>query len=629
MDLPKIAALYEGDIPDKNKFPNPLEQFFNIFAPDWLNVNSDLQNLYKYDALIMRSKWGGILKDESVNLDSFNGIWNTKFQIATFSISKSRIKLNNDNKKVDIINAEYGNLDSTAELAIWMAITLRRKLHLHCMSLAHGYWKNENITVGSGLKGTKWAIIGIGKLGSRILARLPGLGVSQIKAYYEPDYEKIEEELKNEGRQDVQEKIKEKIEKNFIDFIERADLKFKKPKLKSQTSYETDVPGNPGYDNKGSPIATKKNVNIEVNTDLDYVISDVDVVCLALVYTPAGKRRSTESKIKKEHFEKLQENAIFINVARAEIIDKGAYESIFKENEYGEYHLTLKNKFGFGSDVIEENCEGKPYQIDRKFQSHRIWAAFSSSMLNASASIVPQLPSILLTQHMGGTTSESEEMIAEEVIGKLLKNLGVREIYEAFFKSTTLPNQERIVLDADEIFMCSELMRIGYNLSHDIVKFIDILAEDVLFDYNNDKDTQIILCKKNGDSYVLPFKWKFIWSDNINIHYEEKPALTTFKINELPIVKNKEETLNIDILIKEKTYCILCKYLIKGNSSAPMNEWIRFALRVFYNIAMLCKSEDRNDKWSLQKRNNSLGELKNINWEFFKNISIEKKRPPN
>jgi phosphoglycerate dehydrogenase-like enzyme len=400
MDLPRIAALYDGVPPDVGKFPKNLQQFFRVFNPKWLR-NDELQNIGDYDALVMHPRWKGKVDDECFNIDGFKGDFNKKFQVATISISRSLIKLPKAEAegRVEIIRAKYGNLDSTAELAIWMAITLRRKLHLHCMNLVHGIWQNENLSQGSGLKGTSWAIIGIGKLGSRVLARLPGLGICKVKAFYDkPD--KIEEKIKI--------------------LIEDANISWKEPEILkiSEGLYETTIEGN--------SIASKQRLRIEVSADLDYVISDVDVVCLTLLYKPKGEERSTEGLITKKHIEKLQENSVFINVARAEILAKDVYESFFEKN------------LGFGSDILAEECEGKLHVKDEKYQTHKIWAAFNSSMLNTASDC--KVSNVLLTPHLGGHTSESDEAMSEEVIEKLLENLGILEKYYSILPLTSKKN---------------------------------------------------------------------------------------------------------------------------------------------------------------------------------------------
>lgn len=611
MLLPKIAALYEGSKPDINSFSETLQQFFSVFTPDYLNASEGIPNLYKYDALIMRPKWGGILRDESFNIDEFEGAWNSKFQIATFSVSDSKIQLTGANaKKADVTKADYGNLDSTAELAIWMAMTLRRKLHLHCMSLSQGCWQNESISKGLGLKRTRWAILGMGNLGSRVLARLPGLGVSEIKVFYDkPDT------LRKKGKA----------------FINNADPEWMSDDWKKQgwenqeSTYERIyVCGNPGYDRNGT-IAADRQVSIEISTDIFSVISNVDVVCLSLPYTREGNR-STEGFIKKEHLEKLNESTVFINVSRAEIISKDAYESLFDEASNGEMKLN-PNKCGFGSDVIAEHCENKPYTKDNKYQTHRIWAAFSSSMFNIallssanpssmssscithlSCGASPPIQNVILTPHIGGATVESEEAIADEVIVKLLENLGIHEKYEVFLKRKAFSTQEgKIELSADEKVLCYELLKRGYDLGRVWRVFINGLAEVILSAYDED-DKEIRMQKKDGIA-ILPCNWKF----ERRLEHESKTITKNFSVNEEFTIDGHKTPL--DGLFPECIFTRLLEYTTNGSPIA-LSDWIRFALRMLYTITSRC--EDRGEQksgWILQKGNRVSNNWEPLHWQ--------------
>lgn len=616
MALPKIAALYDGEKPEINKFPENLKQFFEIFIKEnWLDFNDQnlMQKLKKYDALVMRPKWGGKLEDNGFNLGDFNGKWNQRFQIATFSISKSKIQLSKavEDGKVNIITAEYGNLDSTAELAIWMAIALQRKLHLHCMGLAHKHWKNDNIKSSDSLKGKKWAIIGIGKLGSRVLARLPGLGISQVKTYYDNEAKKIE---------------------TFKKFIKNAFPNWKEP---SEMTYETKVDGNPGYDSKGNPIADRLQVNIEVSTNLDYVIRDVDVICLTLPYEPTGKRR-TKGFIRKEHFENLKKNAIFINIARAEILDKDVYETLFTEEVInGEIHLKSDKNYGFGSDVLAEDFEKDPYQEDRVFQTHRVWAAFSSSMLNAASSIATLYPKVLLTPHIGGATPDAEIAVADEVIEKLLENFGILEKYEVFYKkgkklpdttiTTDSENVQAIKLDDDEKVLCNKLLEQGYNLEEDWPRFLSWFAKNILPVYKKKGVSIFLQNKKNR--VKLPCNWEFKYYKN-----EKNTAVPhSLYVCELYGV-GKNYKVEFKYSENAGIFSILSAYRLNGHLVA-FSDWVKFTLLIFHTITSRCEDrEGAKGEWILRKGNILLDEEEEVNWKTFVGIPtkerslMEKKR---
>ena len=626
MGLPKIAALYKGSVPKESKFAESLQKFFGVFEPIWLEADDKtVLDLSDFDALVMRPTWGGDLRNSCYDLTSFRGSWNPKFQVATLSASRSKIDLS---ETINVILAKYGNLDSTAELAIWMAITLRRKLHLHCMSLAQGGWKNTNISTGLGLKGTKWAIIGIGDLGSRVLARLPGLGVSQVKAFY-----------------DDEDQLNEKSEKFIAKAFPNWESKLAEGESqKTAEKFATMVEGNPGFDRNGKSIATKQQVNIEVSNKLENVIEDADVVCLTLPLTKTG-HRPTEGLIKREHLVGLQNNAVFINISRAEIVSKEAYKSLFDySGGFRPKMVLMFDKRGFGSDVLAEGYEKELY-VEDDYETHRIRLAFSSSMRDPAllpiiasselndrgmrfyADAAVELPNVLLTPHVGGSTLESEEAVAVEVIGSLMEELGIREKYEVFYKKgKNLPDQrevailnepsqnpQRIVLDDDEKTMCIELSERGYAvlIPLNVWKKSLMFFATVILPIYKDEDKWIILRKSDGSS-VLLCDWKFEFVEN-----ENQQTIPKFSVDEKIVVDGAEVPLKMNFEEEKEELRKLLAYTLNGCPIA-LSDCIRFALRILHTITIRCEDRGKHEaEWGLYTANGSLDNITEINWKEY------------
>jgi phosphoglycerate dehydrogenase-like enzyme len=604
MDLPKIAALYSGKKPETDKFQKNVERFFEVFIKEnWLDVEDPNHRLrFKdYDALVMRPKWGGKLDIGNFNIGDFHGAWNQKFQIATFSVSESKIQLKKmvDEGKVNVIAARYGNLDSTAELAIWLAITLQRKLHLLCMGLSNMHWKNEN--VGGDirnidcLKGKTWAIIGMGRLGSRVLARLPGLGISQVRVYHD-------------GHGDVNEK--------FETFMKNAFPNWEK---QNGMTNKATVEGNPGYDEKGNSIADRQLVEVEVSTDLEEVVKNVDVICLTLPLIHEGKRR-TVGLITKKHIEMLKENAIFVNVARAEILNRDIYENLFTEDSKGNFSLKSNKSFSFGSDVLAEDIENDPYREDHNFLTHRVWAAFSASMLGVASGAVSIGRGVLLTPHIGGATCGAEVAVAEEVIGKLLDNFGIREKYEVFYMSgknlpnieatTELKDVQTIELNEREKALCVELSDWGYNIEEDWPWFLGQFAKNILPIYTK-TGTTVFLQNIEKNEEKLPCDWEFEYQK-----IEEKTDVPyRFCVCGVPF-EGKESEIKFEYSKDNSVFSILLDYKLNGQNVA-LADWVTFALRIFHTIVSRC--EDRVDwikgKWVLKKGNISLDGQEEVDWK--------------
>jgi phosphoglycerate dehydrogenase-like enzyme len=610
-NLPKIAWICGKDnTPDPHEFSEYLKDFYKVFHDDnekWRELEAPHElDLSEYDAVLTRPKWLGSLRECRPNI-STNLQYSDKFQVATLSVSDSKISeyIKNDRDRYNIITSKYGNIDSTAELAVYMAIDLRRRLNFHAMNVARGGWSGGDITKDSfGLKGSKWAIIGIGNLGSRILARLPGMGVESVKAHYRGDHYRGDDKNK------------------AIDFVKRAfpnpDKRF--PDLPNGTLiYKTEIDGNPGYDTNGKPISDKLEFHIEVSNDLGYVIDGSDVVVLALPYIQG--EYGTAGFINMSTMRKLKKHAVFINVARAEIIDKEVYEAFFPCDNSGEYYFAIRDGCGFASDVLQEDIECKDpdnSKEDVDFQTYRLRRVHKKLMLMSEMSDEDEwkklcwrdtkqdgaelsYPRLLLTPHIGSGTAESNDAVAREVLERLLAHFGIREKYEVFHRrhenGQYMPGSDDVlVLNDDEALLAKDLEAMSHPADTHLSKWVSWLTKDILPIYAAGGRIRM---KEKGSTTEYPCRWNLEKQQNGSNgtvgSAKGKKTVNVF----LPGEQGKRFA-NIDI----DTYILdeLSAYTCCGKPIA-LADWIRYTLWIFHSILVWF-----GDEWTLEKEHNG-------NWE--------------
>jgi phosphoglycerate dehydrogenase-like enzyme len=393
--------------------------------------------LHSYNAILTRPKWGGVLTDEHFRRASQG----QKIPIATLSISTSKIQAPVAEKsgRVKILSAKYGNIDSTAELAIWMAITLRRRLQAFSVEMPFGYW-NSGRQICGGLKGISWSIIGAGKLGSRVLARLPGLGIARIFVWHDSA---------------TKPKFKQLLTNADLEVVDGMDSGI----VWTEGAWMARVRGNPGFGIDGISVGPKT-TEVHFDKRLPHVVSNGDVISAVLGIDPPPvnantatnrTRRSNRHRINSRLLSRMKPSAVLLNLGRAEVLAPDVYRKIYPQ---------LQLCAGLGADVLEEGLE------DRKWhsrgwsgESDRLWEAAAASALSTAqqawATVAKRLPkeeatplfgarittehplprfpgepgNIILTPHVGGATPESEHMIAEEVVRAWVRELGLESKY--------------------------------------------------------------------------------------------------------------------------------------------------------------------------------------------------------
>lgn len=118
---------------------------------------------------------------------------------------------------------------------------------------------------------------------------------------------------------------------------------------------------------------------------LDELLKVADVVTLHVPETPGTKGMLGKAQIKA-----MKRGAMLINNARGSVVDVAALAAAIKDGQLG----------GAALDVFPHEPAGK----DEPFVSE-----------------VQGLKNVILTPHVGGSTEEAQESIAQDVVGKLLK----------------------------------------------------------------------------------------------------------------------------------------------------------------------------------------------------------------
>lgn len=424
--MKKRIALLTGIPADQLQLPSAIRRLEKLgksqieFLPLYGQATTR-RDLHLFDAVIIRPAWGGEINDES-----FSGLVESdksEVVVGTLSASVSRVKLSAKSIKdrVKVFYSEWGNSDATAEMAIWMAITLRRRLHIACMEMSLGHWSRPTGVNGS-LQKCTWLIVGPGKIASRVMARLPGMGISRVLVW------------------------DDKLDRaRFSEFLERAN--YMVPiKDRNTSTFEASVPGN-------TPACDCK---VFATSNLKTVLRQADVVSL---HVPAIKSRNgrtgTIEFFSEDYLTQMRRDAVLINVARAEVVHPNVHKQLFPDFQF--------KPAGFGSDVLEEYIEDvKAYKNsyetadgEKLGESKNIWAAFVSSMQNAgrrasksskamcrvnftnampfAAADVPDnevLPNVFLSPHLAGATPDAEEAVADEVVSKIVDRLELRDAYD-------------------------------------------------------------------------------------------------------------------------------------------------------------------------------------------------------
>ncbi len=377
------------------------------------------------DAVLCRPLWGGMINSEHVKALSKDFEEGGKFVVATLSAGTSHIH-KEIHKSYKVICSDGGNSDQTAEMTLYMAISLRRQLHFDLTKMAFGSFDRGDANKRMSLRNATWTLVGCGNVAQSLMRRLIGLGLQRI------------------------------IVRNHKMTLRRFENVFKDLSVVSWISRSDSNPCVVVGASKSGPSCV-----IEGTIDLEYALRNTDILSIhvpLLPPDPKTKKGGTENFINKKGLSHMKKTAIIINSSRYGIVnEKDVVEALIR----GELS-------GYGSDVIEPEAENENAGPATDKKESFIWQAYVYNVLRAmeqdegikiagmntySKSMTKifhsfihekklesdlhnnQALNILLTPHVGGSTIEAEDDIATEVIGELLIELGL-EKYVDFYTST-------------------------------------------------------------------------------------------------------------------------------------------------------------------------------------------------
>lgn len=420
-ELKSPPYCYLKELHDKKKIK--LDSYIN---PKSMDIGEALTG--KYSAVLCRPLWGGEINLEHINkLRKDN---NKPFFIATLSAGTSHIKIDKQSlqkNNIEIICSDGGNADQTAEMTMYMAISLRRRLHFDIMNMAFGNNSRSESKYCKSLRNCTWTTVGHGHVVQSLVRRLVGLGLHRIIVW------------NHRMTLDIFQKVFSNV--GVVSWVSRSNRK------------PCAVVGASG---------TGPSCLVEGTMDWKYALRDTDVVSIHVPLIPQDEdsgKGGTENLINEEKIKVMKKEAVIINAARHGIVKE---EDVIKA-------LVKEELFGFGSDVLEKNAEKEG--ADPQESNSLLWQAYCYNLLKALtlpeqeemfANIKKyygsmeefkvfadendlkedQVLNILLTPHLGGWTHEAEEDIATEVIGELLIKLGLGKHVD-FYTSPKTPSKDK------------------------------------------------------------------------------------------------------------------------------------------------------------------------------------------
>lgn len=142
---------------------------------------------------------------------------------------------------------------------------------------------------------------------------------------------------------------------------------------------------------------------------LDDLLKQSDMVTLHVPETPATKNLITTSTLRK-----MKKASVLINLSRGTVMDIAAVAKALKEN-----HIA-----GVSADVFPDEPESKEVMFKSELQN---------------------LPNVILTPHIGGSTMEAQENIGVDVATKLIRFLDSgTSVGSVSIPALNLPVQEKV-----------------------------------------------------------------------------------------------------------------------------------------------------------------------------------------
>ena len=146
VDLKKLSGKYE----------------IKVFGEPFKSEEEAIKELNKFEALlIMRER-------TSISKNLINNLKKLKF-IITSGMRNKAIDLDAAKEKKIIVTGTESNSNPAAELTWALILGLARNIKPEIDNMFQGYWQT---TVGVELKGKILGLIGLGKIGSQVLAKM-------------------------------------------------------------------------------------------------------------------------------------------------------------------------------------------------------------------------------------------------------------------------------------------------------------------------------------------------------------------------------------------------------------------------------------------------------------------------
>ncbi|MCY3415131.1 MAG: hypothetical protein INQ03_25995 [Candidatus Heimdallarchaeota archaeon] len=149
----------------------------------------------------------------------------------------------------------------------------------------------------------------------------------------------------------------------------------------------------PGFNMEVLAIKRNKSEKDEITDfigdmqDLDYVLSESDLIVVAVPLTS-----ETEGLLKKEHFAKMKNNAVLVNIARGPVVEEEALYTALKEKQIG----------AAGIDVWYNYPSGGTHETQQNFPFH-------------------DLPNIVMTPHSAFKVRDREEVFAQDILENIIR----------------------------------------------------------------------------------------------------------------------------------------------------------------------------------------------------------------
>jgi phosphoglycerate dehydrogenase-like enzyme len=319
-------------------------------------------------ALVCRPTWGGSVTEELVERLR---IPDEPFFVATLSSGKSHIAV--DGAGVEVLNAQSGNADQTAELTVFLAICLLRRALMPMVNMGFGVYLRPDFTRTRSLHGVTWVVIGPGTVGSAVLKKASAMGAGYLRAFH--------------------------------------------PKFAGQTESEI-----------AAAYPALAELGVDLTGDVDRALKDADVVS---VHIPSNE--DTAGMINGSWFDRLPDSAVLVNCSRHEVIDETALLTNLEANRLRGYasdvlpsqaerraanpHLPdveLWRRACWSMITSIERCTHRPCAFQDVSLAENFMIAEPSSERN-----------MVYTPHIGGSTLDAETAVAQEVVDQLLTELAV------------------------------------------------------------------------------------------------------------------------------------------------------------------------------------------------------------